>query len=298
MREAVLIAKLTSNHGPEEFAEVSKALSDANISIVEAHQVENRKELTKRVRRSIKSGHKLILVAGGDGSQAAAVGELAYKDAVLGVIPAGTGNSFAQSLGIKTTIADAIETIINGRVAEVDLGMVNGSYFANFATIGLSAAIGLDTPKLLKKIAGGVAYGLSAVVPMLTHKPFKSTVQWEKNELKVETYQMIIANGRFFGNTAILPDATITDGQLAFFTTVGAGRLEVMRMYLAFLKGTQTGLPDAHYFQTAKLKVKTKGSQPIAVDGSYFGKTPATFKVAKKALRVMVPQETPAAVAV
>lgn len=290
MREAVLIAKLTSNKGPEAFAEVSKALTARGISIVEGHQVENRKELARRVKRAVKSGHKLILVAGGDGSQAAAVAELAHTDAVLGLIPAGTGNSFAQSLGIKTTIQDAIDTILDGRVAEVDLGMVNGTYFANFATIGLSAEIGLDTPKLLKKISGGIAYGLSAVVPMLTQRPFKARVAWEKNELKLETYQMIIANGRYFGNTPVLPDATVTDGRLAFFTTVGAGRLEVMRMYLAFLRGTQTELPDAHYFQTKKLKVKTKGKQRIAIDGSDFGFTPATFSVVPRALKVMVPQ--------
>ena len=298
MQQAVLIAKLTSNKGPEAFAEVSKALTDRGISIVEAHQVENRKELQKRVRRAVKSGHKFIIVAGGDGSQAAAVGELAHTDAVLGVIPAGTGNSFAQSLGIKPSIEDAIDTLLNGRVTQVDLGVVNGTYFANFATIGLAAQIGEDTPKLLKKITGGIAYGLSAMIPILTHKPFKATVRWQKNELKVETFQMIVANGRFFGNTPILPDATITDGKLAFFTTAGSGRLENMRMYLAFLQGTQTGLPDAHYFQSKKITVKTKRKQAVAIDGSSLGTTPAVFEVARKALNVMVPEDTPAVLAV
>ncbi len=298
MREAVLIAKLSSNRGPEAFAEVSKTLTEHGISIVEAHQVGNRKELKKRVRMAVKSGNKLIVVAGGDGSQAAAVGELAYTDAVLGVIPAGTGNSFAQSLGIKTTIEDAIHTILNGRVAEVDLGLVNGTYFANFATIGLAAKIGEDTPKMLKKIAGGIAYGLSAVVPLLTHKPFRATVAWDKNKMKLETFQMIIANGRFFGNTPIMPDANITDGKLSFFTTEGAGRMEIVRMYVAFLKGTQTSLPDAHYFQAAKIKIITKQPQAIAIDGSKLGKTPAVFEVAPKALKVFVPVDTPAALAV
>ncbi|HVS45309.1 MAG TPA: YegS/Rv2252/BmrU family lipid kinase [Verrucomicrobiae bacterium] len=289
MREVVLIARLTSNRGPEAFTEVSKALTAHGISIVEAHQVENSKELRKRVKRAVKSGHKLIVVAGGDGSQTAAVGPMAYTKAVLGVIPAGTGNSFAQTLGIKPTIEDAIHTILNGTVAEVDLGVINGKYFANFATIGLSAEIGLDTPELLKKLTGSVAYGLSAIVPMLRQQPFPAKISWENNALKVETYQMVVANGRFFGNTPILPDAEITSGRLSFFTTAGAGRLDMMRMYLAFLNGTHTQLPDAHYFQTKKLTIKTKGRQKIAVDGRDFGYTPATFSVASKALRVMVP---------
>jgi YegS/Rv2252/BmrU family lipid kinase len=298
MREAVLIANLDSNKGSEAFAEVSKGLTARGMSIVEAHQVGSHKELKKRVKRAVKSGHELILVAGGDGSQTAAVGPMAHTKAVLGVIPAGTGNSFAQTLGIKTTIADAIETILNGRVSEVDLGIINGEYFANFATIGLSAEIGVETPKLLKKISGGIAYGISAVVPMLTSRPFSAKVSWGQNVLKLETYQMIIANGRYFGNKPVLPDATVTDGRLAFFTTVGPGRLDVLRMYLAFLSGTQTELPDAHYFQTKKLKIETKGRQLIAIDGSDFGYTPAKFSVAPRALRVMVPQAINAATAV
>ena len=290
MREAVLIAKTQSRHGPEAFSEVSKALTDHGITIVEAHQVEKRKDIQKRVKRAVKSGHKLIIVAGGDGTQTTAVAELAYTDCVLGVIPAGTGNSFAQSLGMKPTIEDAIDTILNGKVAEVDLGVVNGTYFANFATIGLSAEIGLDTPKIVKKIAGGLAYGLAAVGPLLTHRPFWGTVEWQKNKLKFQTFQMIVANGRYFGNTAVMPNASLTDGKLAFFTTSGTNRLDIMRMYAAFLQGTQTELPDAHYFEAKKISVKTSRPQTIAIDGSEFGKTPAKFSVARKALKVLVPQ--------
>ena len=290
MNEVVLIAQMNSNRGSEAFAEVSKALTARGFSIVEAHHVVGSKELRKRVKRAVKAGHKLIVVAGGDGSQTAAVGPMAYSKAVLGVIPAGTGNSFAQTLGIKTTIEDAIDTIVNGRVAEVDLGIVDGEYFANFATIGLAAEIGDGTPRWLKKLVGGVAYGLSAVAPMLRKKPFAAKIAWKEDVLKVETFQMIIANGRFFGNTPILPDANITNGHLAFFATASSERLSTIQMYLAFLNGTQTKLPDAHYFQTKKLKITTKGRQPIAIDGSTFGHTPATFSVARKALRVMVPQ--------
>jgi len=289
MRKIVLIAKLSSNKGPEAFAEVTRALTAQGVEIVEAHQVETRKELRRRVKRAVKSGHKLIAVAGGDGSQAAAVDAMAYSKAVLAVIPSGTGNSFAQSIGMTPTIESAIETILHGEERRIDLGRVNDTYFANFATVGLSAEIGLETPKLLKKITGGIAYGLSAVVPVLRKKPFKATISWEKNELKVDTFQMIVASGRYFGNTPILPDAGVTSGRLAFFTTAGTNRLDVMRMYLAFLKGTQTELPDAHYFQTKKLTVKTKGKQLIAIDGSAYGYTPATFSVQPKALRVLMP---------
>lgn len=290
IREVVLIAKSSSNRGSEAYAEITRALPALGISIVEAHRVETRKELRRRVKRAARSGHKYIVVAGGDGSQCAAAQALAYTKSVLCVIPAGTGNSFAQSLGMQPTIEEAIRTIANGRKKRIDLGVVNGTYFANFAAIGLSAEIGLETPKLLKRIAGGVAYGLSAVVPLLKNRPFSAKISWEKNAIKIETFQMLVASGRYFGNTPILPGASLESGRLAFFTSVGPTRVDVVRMYLAFLAGDQTSLPDAHYFQTKKLKIETKGRQLIALDGSKYGYTPATFSIARKALRVMVPE--------
>ena len=296
MPQAVLIAKTDSRHGLEAFGLVSAGLQKRGFSIAEAHKVADRRELKKRVRGAVRSGHRLIVVAGGDGTQTTAVGELAYTDAVLGVIPAGTGNSFALSLGIKSDIEEAIEVIARGRVCEVDLGVVNGTYFANFATIGMSAEIGADTPKWLKRITGPVAYGISAIGPLVTGRAFRAKVFWEKNALRLETFQMIIANGRYFGETPVVPDASITDGRLTFFTTAGARRMDILRMYFAFLRDKQTELPDAHYFQTKKIKIKTSKPQPIALDGSSFGTTPAKFSIAKKALKVMVPMHSVEAV--
>ena len=209
------------------------------------------------------------------------------------MIPAGTGNSFAHSLGIGSDFERAIEAIVNGKEIKVDLGVVNGTYFANFATIGLASEIGDETPNLLKRITGPVAYGLAGIKPMLMHQAFNCVIKWKRNVLKLETHQIIVANGRYYGHEALTPSATIVDGELTFFATTGTSRLDILRQYTALVRGDQTQMRDAHYFTAKKISIKTDRPELLSIDGCALGKTPAKFSVARKALRVMVPRDFP-----
>lgn len=291
MREAVLLGGHESRHGAQDVALAAKLLAAGGIRVAESHVVADRIALRKRVKQAVKSGHKLIVVSGGDGAQTTAVGPLAYKKAVLGLIPGGTGNSFAQTLGIGTDVGAAVDTIVNGKMATVDLGHVNGNYFANFSTIGLTAEVGAHTPRWLKRFTGSFAYALGAIKPLATEEPFTCVVKANKKKQKLTTFQIVIANGRYFGTKPLLPDASITDGLLSFFTTTGLSHLELLRMYLAVVAGTQTRLPDAEFFSAKKIVIKTRGRHLVSIDGDFGGYTPATFTVQRKALRVMVPRD-------
>jgi len=180
------------------------------VRIVESLTVEDSTAVYKAAKRAIKSGHRFIVIVGGDGAITTAIKAFAYKKAVLGIVPAGTGNSFALNLGLHT-IDDALEAIVSGREVEVDLGVVNGIYFANIATIGLTTEIASDTPHGLKRLTGVAAYGLTALKPVVTHKAFRTRVKWLKNSLDFETHQALVASGRYFGHEPLLPDASIDD---------------------------------------------------------------------------------------
>src|SRR5580692_9119189 len=99
-RRAVMVANLRSRQTEELFSKARRLLTERGITIVESHPVHNGVLLRQRVRQAVRSGTELILVGGGDGSMTSVVGDLAHKRSVLGVLPFGTGNSFALSLGI------------------------------------------------------------------------------------------------------------------------------------------------------------------------------------------------------
>lgn len=291
MRTATIICRLSSRHGLAYYQRLQSELPKRGVEIAETHMVRRRKELKKRIRQAVRSGAKLIVVIGGDGTQTAAVAELAHTDCTLAVVPAGTGNSFAFSLGIKDDLDAAIETIADGKELKVDVGIINGTYFANFATVGLIADAANRTPRGLKRVIGPLAYGVAAVQSFFRDKPFEMRVKWKGEKLKIVTHQAIVASGRYFGWQPVTPQASLRSGELVFFAAAGDKAQDVIATNTALLRGDHTRLEGAHYFSAPKITIKTKPKQPLNIDGHALGKTPAKFRIAPRALRVLVPQD-------
>jgi diacylglycerol kinase (ATP) len=242
------------------------------------------------VKRAAKAGAGIVVAGGGDGTMAHAVDVLARTETKLGVLPLGTGNSFAQSLGIDTHhLANAVAVIAGGHTERIDLGCVNGTHFANFATIGLSSEIAGATPTGVKGWAGPIAYAIAAVRPLFEHRAFRARIAWKGGKLDLRTQDIIIANGRYFGSTPVAPQATIIDGKLALFTAADPTHVGALRTYLALGRHAHAKLPDAHVVNASSFDIRTRKRQIISVDGSLLGKTPAHFSVARRALCVFVP---------
>ena len=291
MRQVTIVCRLKSRHGLAHYQRIADELPKRGVKIAEVHMVRRRKELKQRIRHAVASRASYIVVIGGDGTQTAAVAELAHTNTVLAVVPAGTGNSFAFSLGIKDDIETAIDTIVNGIETRVDVGIVNKTYFANFATIGVIADAANRTPKGLKRVVGPLAYGVAALLAFVRDRPFQMRVKWKRNRLKIVTHQAIVASGRYFGWQPLTPHANLRSGELAFFAAAGDRMIDALKTNAALLEGEQTRLQHAHYFSAPKITIKTKPKQPLNIDGHELGMTPVKFRVAPKALRVLVPRD-------
>lgn len=290
MQASVVINARSSRSG-RAIAELPEMLAARGIDVAEFVVAKDEAALRKRLKKFVKAGVTLAIVGGGDGAMTVAADVLAHETCALGVLPLGTGNSFALTLGIGENLDTAIDVIAAHRVVKVDLGTVNGTHFANFATIGLSAEIADRAPHALKKMIGRAAYAVGGIGSFFTHQPFRAKIRYDIGKSELHTQQIVIASGRFFGNQAVTPDASIVDRRLSFFTTTGISHLEVARMYLAFGLGLQTRLPDAVAFSSKEIVVKTSPKQLISIDGQTLGKTPARFGIAPRALRVCVPAE-------
>ncbi|MDB5043048.1 MAG: diacylglycerol kinase catalytic subunit [Candidatus Eremiobacteraeota bacterium] len=279
-----------SRHTAHALEPLAESLGKHGLRVAEFHTAADGAEVRRLVKGAAKAGAETVIVGGGDGTMAHAVDVLAHRKTVLGLVPLGTGNSFAQTLAIPRGDVDAaIAVIAAGKIASVDLGRVNGTYFANFATIGLSTEIAGAASPTAKGLLGPIAYAIAAIGPVFSHRAFRARIRWRGGELKLRTQDIIIANGRYFGSTPVTPDASITDGRLNLFTTDDPSRIGALRTYLAFGMHDQTKLRDAHVVTATKFTIRTKARQMIAIDGSLLEKTPARIRVVPQALRVFVP---------
>ncbi len=288
-RTAALIVNTISRRGERLFFQAMDALQ-AREMMIAADPVRDPARLRPAVREAVERGYRLIIVGGGDGTISAVVDEFAYRDAVLGLLPLGTGNSFARTLNVPLTLNGAIEVITTGRVAAVDLGRVGDDYFANIAAIGLSAEMARTTPARLKHYVGQLAYVLVGARILLRHQPFLCTVRIADSQRSYRTHEVVIANGRVFGDTVLTEDASITSGKLVIATMETLNRRQLLARWLAFLLGRQTAFRGVYHFTAEDVWIDTTPPQAIDIDGEVTAHTPAHFTVAPRALKVLVPR--------
>jgi diacylglycerol kinase (ATP) len=259
------------------------------IELAAAYPVRKPAQMNALIRHEIAAGRKTIVVGGGDGTVTMVAGCFAGSDAVLGLLPLGTGNSFAQGLGIPADIARAADVIAGGREVAVDLGMLDGKPFVNFATVGLSSVVARETTPFVKRIFGPVGYVLTGIVLMARHRAFTCRLEADDGLHEFKTHQLVVANGRIFGVTPLHPDARLDEGKLTVFAVPGASRRQIRRTWMALLSGRHADLSDAMFLSTTKLALTTEPRRRIEVDGETVGRTPALFAVARRALRVFAP---------
>ena len=139
----------------------------------------------------------MVIIGGGDGSLSSTIDHFVGKDTVFAILPLGTANSFARTLGIPLDLDGAIEVIANGRRKRIDLGCIDGDYFANAAAMGLSPLIADTVPHKLKRYLGMLGYLLWAVRCAVRFRPFRLTRRPSTTAaiVKVWATEARIANG-------------------------------------------------------------------------------------------------------
>ncbi len=278
-----------SSGSQKHLAALPGLLAGRHIEVDAFEVVPDDKTLRRRAKHAVKAGADAVIIGGGDGAMTTAADVLAYSKTTLGVLPFGTGNSFARTLTVPQDIVGALDVIAAGCRTRIDLGIANKRHFANFATIGLAAEVAQAAPHALKPIIGPAAYIAGGIAPFLAHRPFRARVRFDASKTALTTHQIIVANGRYFGMKPISAGATIRDGRLVFFTTKGLSHFDVALTYIAMGLGQQDHLRDAISFSAAEITVKAKPKQAVSLDGHDFGFTPVRFGVARRALQVFVP---------
>lgn len=144
---------------------------------VDARAVEDPKDLEPTVRELLAAKPDLLILGGGDGTISGLVDLMVGHDVMLGVLPLGTANSFARSLGIPLTIEGAVDVIRNGHPRRIDLGMIDNDYYANCAAMGISPKIAETVPHGLKRVGGRLGYLAWAAYQFLRFRPFTLIVE-------------------------------------------------------------------------------------------------------------------------
>ncbi|MEO7602938.1 MAG: diacylglycerol kinase family protein [Sphingomicrobium sp.] len=294
-KRAILIVNAMSRKGADAFEEVRDKLTAAGIELIEAHAIEQPEDMDRAVKAAIAKA-PMVIVGGGDGSLSSNVDHFVGQDTVFGVVPLGTANSFAKTLGIGDDLDAAIAAIATGKRKRIDLGRIDGDYFANAAALGLSPLIADTVPHNLKRYLGMVGYMVWAIRVAFRFRPFRLRVTLDDGQVvKAWATEARIANGTHHGGVELVESQEVDSGDIVIQAVTGKSLWGLAWSWFATLFKLRNRDLTTTEWRGKKLKLDARPRQKISIDGEIAARTPVTIEVAGACIEVAVPAATPTA---
>jgi diacylglycerol kinase (ATP) len=247
-------------------------------------------------RTAIGKGREVIVAAGGDGTLNEVVNGIGENlgAASVGLIPLGTGNDFARTIGVPTDLDAAIDLVRSARTRAVDLVRVTSDevrYFVNVSAGGFSGLVNEKMTPEMKKTWGPLAYLRGAAAALSELRAYQTTLAFDNSEsLRIELYNVVVANGRYVaGGTEIAPEASVDDGLLDVVLIPKRSAAELALVAAQIAIGKHLSNDAIVYRRASKLTVNSKPGMWFNVDGELVGNEPARFEILPRALRFIAP---------
>ena len=300
---AALVVNVAARAGPEAYEEACHRLTSAGLVLVESHAVTDPAAMCDVVGDVIRAGADLVVLGGGDGTVSCVAHLLEGCEVVVGLLPLGTANDFARTVGVPFDLEEACDTILEGRVVDVDLGALGQRRFVNVAQLGLAVGVTRLLSDRTKKLLGPLAYPVTALRAFAQHRPFTARLEFPDGDAEDVTMddvlQVAVGSGAFYGGgNLVSPFAAIDDRRLDVYAIPRGGfwsRWHVLRL---FRSGRFVETKRVFHTRTKRVRVLAEPPQAISIDGELVEPEDLEsnlFEVLPDALRVIVPPQSQAA---
>ena len=238
-------------------------------------------------------GLDTVIVIGGDGTVNEVVnGLLASGEGhvpCLGIIPSGSSNDFSKSLGIPQRLEEACRVIVEGRIAEVDIGRAGSHYFCSASCLGYFAEVAARSLEM-KRWRGSLHYVIPAmgVIREMT-EGWEMTVKADGRMFQGVYAVLLVGNAARFGGLTMLPGARPDDGLLDCLLVEMVGKWEALRLIPLLYRQALERHRKVTRFRTASLAVTIKRPTRLCHDGEMIpGEFQSLdFRVLSRTLRVL-----------
>ena len=250
-------------------------------------------EATEFAESAVQRNANLLLVAGGDGTVNEVASALVGTDVPLGIIPMGSGNGLARSLGVPKNIDGACALITRGSVSSIDVGRANDRYFFLVAGVGFDAVVGRRFEESARR--GPLPYFFLGAKEYLTYRPAHLKINFDCRSLDSYPFLVAVANGPQYGNNAIVaPDAKLNDGLLDICII---HKLPVLQLFSALPKlfnGRLKNYSGAEFYQSKNVTLERNCDDYLNLDGeTVLEKAVVNISIMPKSLKVVAPPDSP-----
>jgi YegS/Rv2252/BmrU family lipid kinase len=234
----------------------------------------------------------LICAMGGDGT----IHEIAdglmqsgkASDLPFSIIPSGTGNAFAQTLG-ELKPKKAIQKILDGERLKIDAMEIKQgsktSYAVNIIGWGMASRVNQISDRL--RILGGIRYNIASLIGIATMKKKKLILRMDDEVINEDALFFLALNTVYTGKgMKMAPDADFTDGLIDIIMFKSATKLQVVNIFLKLFSGKHIFDPRVTYKQVESFRLESEGDD-LNIDGENQGHTPIDVRVVKKCITLI-----------
>jgi diacylglycerol kinase (ATP) len=246
------------------------------------HAVELAREAAKTSR--------VVVAYGGDGTVGDVVRGIYGTEALLGIIPVGTGNDTARNLKLKLDIEESCATVLAGIARPIDIGLVNGVPFINNMGTGFDSRVMQTMNSGVRFARGKIAFNIAILQTIFSFPSFHMTLTVDDGEpRKFKAMMLSVLNGQVYGGGMIAaPQAEMDDGMMDMLLIREVSKAQRLRILTLVQSGKHIGHPAIELVRARKIKVETYPPLPINMDGDLRGVTPFELEVVPRALKVLV----------
>lgn len=290
-QRALLLLNPKARQGQANLDPALQCLQEHGLQLIEV--TPTKKQNLSDIIRSHQGQVDLVIVGGGDGTLNGALDGLVDTQLPLGILPLGTANDLARTLGIPNDPSRACDIIGRGNQRKIDLGWVNGKHFLNVASIGISVQITQELTREVKSRWGIFAYLFTAIRVLFRARPFHAEIRSNGQAWQVKTVQIAIGNGRHYGGgMTVHKDARIDDGLLHLYSLEVNHWWQLMPLIPAMRRGALEKSKNARTLQGQAFEIRSlRRPRPLNTDGEIVGQTPCHFRLIPQALSVFAPMD-------
>ena len=228
-------------------------------------------DIAAQARRAVADGVARLVVAGGDGTMHQAAQGLAGSECALGVVPLGTGNDLAGTLGIPADLDAAAARALTGGMRRLDLVRVEETVCIGYAGVGFDSEVTRFANEV-KRLRGPLVYVYAVLHTLATFKPASMRVVHDGGTFEGRVMFAVVANlPRFGGGMRIAPAALPDDGWLDLVIVRELSRLRLLAVFPKVYRGTHVNHPEIQIVRTRRAEITLDremtlygGGEPVA----------------------------------
>jgi len=282
--------------GRRRLAQAVEVLRRAGVEprICESRSAQHLVELAQQAK---EENPDLVVSAGGDGTHHYVLNGLLGRQIPLGILSLGTGNDWANGLGIPVDdLREAATVLLKGTGRSVDLARVGDSFYHCIAGVGFDSIVTRFANENAQWLNGPARYAWAILRCLKFYRPYALDIQSDTRSFRGEVIFVTVGNNRSYGGgVTMAPHARMDDGLLDVCIVPAMSKVELLRWVPAAYRGEHLAHPRIDYFQARKLTLDSPCRLELFADGEFIQELPATIEAVPDALRVMVPAPDPGA---